>query len=100
MTVAPEESPTKKPTSRLINVPVEPPTAARASFPTKFPTITASVVLYNCWKNVPKTIGKKNESSCFQMTPSVIPLTFAVSFVPAIFPALSLISSYTPLCFS
>ena len=37
-TVAPLDSPTKKPTRRLIRVLVLPPTAARACFPTNRPT--------------------------------------------------------------
>ena len=45
ITVAPEESPPKKPTSRLMMVAVEPPTAARACFPAILPTMTASAVL-------------------------------------------------------
>ena len=43
-----------------MTVPVEPPTAASASFPTKFPTTIASTVLYSCWKREPHKIGKKN----------------------------------------
>ena len=72
MTVAPDAKPTKKPTSRLIRLPVAPPTAASASLPTNRPTIIASAVLYSCWKKVPNRIGKKNASSCFQITPSVM----------------------------
>ena len=44
MTVAPEETPTKKPTSRLMTVPVV-PTAASACLPTYWPTTTVSTVL-------------------------------------------------------
>ena len=79
MTVAPEDRPTKKPTSRLISVPAVPPTAAKASVPTYWPTTTASTVLYICWKKVPSRMGKKKYRSCFQITPSVMPLTAAIS---------------------
>ena len=72
ITVAPEDRPTKKPTIRLIRLPVAPPTAARASLPTYLPTMMASAVLYSCWKNVPSRMGKKKISSCFQMTPSMM----------------------------
>ena len=48
MTVVPEDRPTKKPTSRLMRVAVEPPTAARASLPAMLPTMMASAVLYSC----------------------------------------------------
>ena len=44
-TVAPAERPVKKPISRLITVPVPPPTAARACLPRNWPTTTASTVL-------------------------------------------------------
>ena len=70
--MAPEDRPTKKPTIRLIRLPVAPPTAARASLPTYLPTMMASAVLYSCWKNVPSRMGKKKISSCFQMTPSMM----------------------------
>ena len=67
------------PIRRPIAVPVPPPTAASASFPRNWPTTTASTVLYSCWKKVPSRIGKKNERSCFQITPSVIPFLLMVS---------------------
>ena len=73
ITVAPEERPTKKPTIRLIRLPVEPPTAASACLPTYLPTIMASAVLYSCWKKVPSRMGKKKISSCCQITPSTMP---------------------------
>ena len=73
--MAPEDTPTKKPTSRLMMVPVV-PTAARAWVPTYWPTTMVSTVLYSCWKKVPMRIGKKKMSSCFQMTPSVMPFSF------------------------
>lgn len=73
-TVVPEATPTNRLTMTLISVPVTPPTAASACLPTNWPTITASAVLYSCWKNVPSRMGKKNTSSCFQMTPSVMGL--------------------------
>ena len=44
-TVAPEESPTKRFTRKLMSTAVAPPTAARASLPTKLPTMMASTVL-------------------------------------------------------
>ena len=72
ITVEPAETPTKNPTRRFTIVPVPPPTAASALFPTKLPTIMASAVLYSCWKNVPRSIGKKKTSICFQITPWVI----------------------------
>ena len=50
------------------------------SFPTKRPTITASAALYNCWKKVPNKIGKKNRSSCCQMTPVTILFSFPIAF--------------------
>ena len=34
--------------------------------------LIASTVLYICWKKAPSKMGKKKESSCFQITPSVI----------------------------
>ena len=80
MTVAPLDNPTKNPTNSWISVPVPPPTADRASFPTKRPTITASAALYNCWKKVPNKIGKKNRSSCCQMTPVTILFSFPITF--------------------
>ena len=70
-TVAPDARPVKKPTIRLTICAAEPPTLASAAFPIKCPTITVSAVLYNCWKNVPNTIGKKNSKSCLQIIPSV-----------------------------
>ncbi len=71
-TAAPEEMPTNSPTSRLMRVLVAPPTAARACLPTYCPTMTASAVLYSCWKKVPSRMGKKKESSVFQITPPVM----------------------------
>ena len=71
ITAKPEAIPTKKPTKRFTMVPVLPPTAANASFPTKFPTITASAVLYNCCKTEPNKIGKKKIRSCFIIFPCV-----------------------------
>ena len=70
--MAPDEIPTNRLTNRLMSTPVEPPTAASACLPTKFPTTMASAVLYSCWKKVPSKMGKKKASSCFQMTPSVM----------------------------
>ena len=71
ITVAPEDTPTKNPTSRLIMVPVV-PTAARAWVPTYWPTTMVSTVLYSCWKKVPIKMGKKKIKSCFQITPVVM----------------------------
>lgn len=45
ITAAPEDRPVKKPMSRFRIWDEEPPTAARASLPTKRPTIMASTVL-------------------------------------------------------
>ena len=50
---------------------VEPPTAARASSPRKWPTIMESTVLYICCTKAPSMIGTRKASICFQMTPSV-----------------------------
>ena len=68
-TVAPEETPTKKPRIRLMTEAVAPPTAPRAFMPTKLPTTRASTVLYICWKKVPRATGRKKSRICFQMTP-------------------------------
>ena len=48
--------------------------AARACLPTNCPSTMASVVEYSCWNSEPKSMGKKNSSSCFQITPWVMPL--------------------------
>ena len=48
ITVAPEDTPVKKPMIRFRIWAEEPPTAARASVPTKRPTIMVSTVLYSC----------------------------------------------------
>ena len=48
ITVAPVDTPVKKPTTRLMICPAEPPTLDSASFPTNCPTMTESTVLYNC----------------------------------------------------
>ena len=48
ITVAPEDTPVKKPIIRFRIWAEEPPTAARASVPTKRPTIMVSTVLYSC----------------------------------------------------
>ena len=48
VTVAPVDTPTKNPTKILITMADAPPTSASASFPTNWPTTTASTVLYNC----------------------------------------------------
>ena len=45
VTEAPEERPVKKPTTRATICAEDPPTLARASFPTNCPTITLSIVL-------------------------------------------------------
>ena len=73
ITVAPEETPRKKPLIRLRMGP-DAPTAARAAVPTKRPTMMVSTVLYICWKKEPSRMGKKNSRICFQITPSVMPL--------------------------
>ncbi|MBA7546178.1 hypothetical protein ES705_38561 [subsurface metagenome] len=38
----------------------EAPTAARASFPIKFPTMILSTILYNCWNTLPSNMGNAN----------------------------------------
>ena len=84
MTPAPTEAPWLKAMSRLISD-VLALTAARALLPTDCPTMMESAVLYICWKKVPSRMGKKKYRSCFQITPSVMPLTAAISLFSSIF---------------
>ena len=80
-TEAPEARPVKKPMRRFIIVLVPPPTAARASLPRNCPTITASTVLYNCWKKVQNRMGKKKYRIPFQTGPSRMVFPFLISFI-------------------
>lgn len=41
------------------------PTAASAFSPTKSPTITESVIVYNCWKRLPSIMGRENINRAF-----------------------------------
>ena len=61
----------KKPFIRFSSAEVA-PTAASAWVPTNRPTMMVSTVLYICWKKLPSRMGKKKNSSCFQITPSVM----------------------------
>lgn len=63
--------PEKKPVIRKIRFPEE-LTAARASFPEKFPTIRESTVLYSCWNRFPMKMGMAKAIIRFQMGPVVI----------------------------
>ena len=53
-------------------------TAASALLPRKFPTISESAVLYNCWKRLPRNSGIANRIIFFEMLPSVILVLLSV----------------------
>ena len=82
MIVAPEASPLKKPRTRLIMTAGLPATAARASVPTKRPTMMASTVLYSCWKSMPIIMGMKKPMSFFQTLPEVRSFLSFLSMIP------------------
>ena len=67
----PDDSPTKKPTMRLMMTKSDPPTAASAVLPTYCPRMTASTIEYSCWNTVPSMMGRKKRSIPRQTEPSV-----------------------------
>ena len=68
-TEAPAVTATKKPMSTAMICEARPPTAARATVPTKRPTISPSTVLYSCWMQVPAAMGRKNTIRRFHTVP-------------------------------
>ena len=76
-TPAPIAIPLIKPTIRKIRLPEE-LTAASALLPRKFPTISESAVLYNCWNRLPRNSGIANRIIFFEILPSVILVLLSV----------------------
>jgi hypothetical protein len=72
---APLAAPKKKQDIRYISIPLD-PTAARACFPTKLPTIRESAVLYNCCSRFPSISGIENKSIDLKILPLVISKEF------------------------
>ena len=57
------------------------PTAARASSPTNFPTITESAALYVSWNRFPSTSGIVNSVSCGIIGPFVISVVISLHLI-------------------
>lgn len=73
--VAPDERPTRKLTGSLNNADTE-SIAARPDFPIACPTITASTVVYSCWKRLLASIGSMNTIREVIIFPFVRSITF------------------------
>ena len=90
-TPEPADKPVKKLTTMLEMSPLE-VTAARAVVPTKWPTTTASTLLYSVWKICPSKMGMANFKSNGVMLPWVRSMVLRLMLMGVVPPFAALIA--------